>query len=62
MLVFVRFFFFLGLLASLVCFALFLKGRGEHYKHLGFKTMMVTLFVTVIFFLIAIVQKVFLEN
>ena len=62
MLVLVRILFFLGLFSSLVCFALFLKGRGEHYERLGLKTMMGTLILTLIFFLIAIVQKVFLEN
>ena len=62
MLLIVRIFFFLGLGISLLCLMLFLLGRGERYKLLGLKCILGTLILTLVFFLFAIVQKVFLEN
>jgi hypothetical protein len=41
---------------------LFFQGKGDRYKHLGVKVIMGTLLLTLVFFMIAIVQKVFLEN
>jgi hypothetical protein len=62
MILIVRIFFLLGLAVSFLCFALFFLGRGEAYKHLGLKCLLGTLILTVGFFLIAMVQSVFLET
>jgi hypothetical protein len=62
MILIVRIFFLVGLGLGLFCFVLFFQGKGDRYKHLGFKVIMGTLLLTLVFFMIAIVQKVFLEN
>ena len=61
MLILVRILFFLGLVISLICFYLYMTGRGEHYKMLGRRTVLSTLVLTIGFFLIAIAQRVFLN-
>jgi hypothetical protein len=62
MLILVRILFFLGLFASLICFYLFLSGRGEHYKEYGKKALLSTLVSTLAFFMIAIAQRIFLND
>jgi len=62
MLMLVRIFFFVGLMVSLLFFYGYFKGRGEHYKALGKKTILGTLLITVAFFLMAIIQKVLLDE
>jgi hypothetical protein len=62
MLILVRILFFVGLFASLICFYLFLRGQGEGYKVLGQRVLLSTLLLTVIFFLIAIAQRIFLNT
>jgi len=62
MILIVRIFFLLGLAVSFLCFSLFFLGRGEAYKHLGLKCLLITLVLTLVFFLFAMVQSVFLET
>lgn len=62
MMILVRILFFAGLFASLVCFYLFLSGRGEGYKVLGKRMLLSTLLLTVLFFMVAIAQKIFLQE